>query len=114
CAEIQVPAPSGFPIRRRGGFIDSSRLFPQGPACSLKRLGMPRYEPWNADRAGEIIARYRHVEGATLPILQALQDTFGCVPEAAARSWPRRLICHAPSFTARSPSITTSRKSRSG
>jgi formate dehydrogenase subunit gamma len=44
---------------------------------------MPRYEPWNADRADEIIARYRHVEGATLPILQALQDTFGCVPEAA-------------------------------
>jgi formate dehydrogenase subunit gamma len=44
---------------------------------------MPRYEPWNADRAGEIIARYCHLEGATLPILQALQDTFGCVPEAA-------------------------------
>jgi formate dehydrogenase subunit gamma len=44
---------------------------------------MPRYEPWNADRAGEIIARYRHLEGATLPILHALQETFGCVPEAA-------------------------------
>ena len=44
---------------------------------------MPRYEPWNADRATEIIARHRHLEGATLPILQALQETFGCVPEAA-------------------------------
>jgi formate dehydrogenase subunit gamma len=44
---------------------------------------MPRYEPWNADRAGEIIARYRHLEGAGLPILHALQETFGCVPEEA-------------------------------
>ena len=44
---------------------------------------MPRYEPWNADRASGIIAWYRHLEGATLPILHALQATFGCVPEAA-------------------------------
>lgn len=44
---------------------------------------MPQYEPWNAERASEIIARYRHLEGAGLPILHALQETFGCVPEAA-------------------------------
>ena len=44
---------------------------------------MPRYEPWNPDRAGEIIARHRHEEGAALPILHELQATFGCVPEAA-------------------------------
>lgn len=44
---------------------------------------MPRYEPWTPERASEIIARYRHMEGATLPILHALQETFGCVPEAA-------------------------------
>ena len=44
---------------------------------------MPRYEPWNAERASEIIARYRHLEGAGLPILLALQETFGCVPEEA-------------------------------
>ena len=44
---------------------------------------MPRHEPWNAERASEIIARYRHLKGATLPILHALQETFGCVPEAA-------------------------------
>jgi formate dehydrogenase subunit gamma len=44
---------------------------------------MPQYEPWNAERAIEIIARYRHLEGAGLPILHALQETFGCVPEAA-------------------------------
>ena len=44
---------------------------------------MPRYEPWNAERAGEIIAAKAHMEGAVLPILHELQETFGCVPEAA-------------------------------
>ena len=44
---------------------------------------MPRYEPWNAERAGEIIAGKAHMEGAVLPILHELQETFGCVPEAA-------------------------------
>ena len=44
---------------------------------------MPRYEPWNAERASEIIAHYQHMEGAGLPILHALQETFGCVPEEA-------------------------------
>lgn len=49
----------------------------------MKAAGMPRYEPWNAERASQIIARHRHQEGATLPILHALQEAFGCVPEAA-------------------------------
>jgi formate dehydrogenase subunit gamma len=44
---------------------------------------MPRYEPWNAERASEIIARFRHLKGAALPILHALQDNFGCVPDEA-------------------------------
>ena len=44
---------------------------------------MPRYEPWNVERASEIIARYRHLKGAGLPILHALQETFGCVPDEA-------------------------------
>ena len=44
---------------------------------------MPRHEPWNAERASEIIAQYRHLEGAGLPILHALQETFGCVPDEA-------------------------------
>jgi formate dehydrogenase subunit gamma len=44
---------------------------------------MPRHEPWNAERASEIIAQYRHLEGACLPILHALQETFGCVPDDA-------------------------------
>jgi formate dehydrogenase subunit gamma len=44
---------------------------------------MPRYEPWTPERASEIIARYRDLEGATLPILHALQERFGCVPDEA-------------------------------
>jgi formate dehydrogenase subunit gamma len=44
---------------------------------------MPRFEPWSAERERKIIARYGHLEGAALPILHALQETFGCVPEAA-------------------------------
>ncbi len=39
--------------------------------------------PWNADRAAAIIAAHRDAEGPLLPILHALQDEFGCVPEAA-------------------------------
>jgi formate dehydrogenase subunit gamma len=44
---------------------------------------MPGYEPWNAERASDIIARHRHLEGAALPVLHALQDVFGCVPADA-------------------------------
>lgn len=36
-------------------------------------------EPWNATRAAGIIAEHTHLEGATLPILHALQETFGYV-----------------------------------
>lgn len=43
----------------------------------------PSYEPWNAERADEIIASLRHVEGGTIVILHALQEAFGYVPEAA-------------------------------
>ena len=41
------------------------------------------YEPWNTERAGEIIDSTAHMEGAVLPILHEMQETFGCVPEAA-------------------------------
>jgi len=44
---------------------------------------MPRYEAWNVERASEIIAGRAHMEGAVLPILHEMQETFGCVPEAA-------------------------------
>jgi formate dehydrogenase subunit gamma len=41
---------------------------------------MADYEPWNEDRARDIIARFAATEGASLPILHELQATFGCVP----------------------------------
>ena len=44
---------------------------------------MQTYEQWNAERAAEIISEYTAREGATLIILQALQDAFGYVPEPA-------------------------------
>jgi formate dehydrogenase subunit gamma len=44
---------------------------------------MPVYEPWNAERGGEIIADLAHVKGGTLVILHALQEAFGYVPEPA-------------------------------
>ncbi|WMT72105.1 formate dehydrogenase subunit gamma [Bradyrhizobium sp. Ash2021] len=40
-------------------------------------------EPWNAVRGADIIAELAHLEGATLVILQALQEAFGYVPEPA-------------------------------
>jgi formate dehydrogenase subunit gamma len=41
------------------------------------------FEAWEEQRAREIIAAHAGESGATLPILHALQDAFGCVPEAA-------------------------------
>ena len=41
------------------------------------------YEPWSAERGAEIIAEHSHIEGGTLVILHALQESFGYVPEAA-------------------------------
>jgi formate dehydrogenase subunit gamma len=40
-------------------------------------------EPWSEPRAAGIIAEHVHLEGATLPILHALQETFGYVDEGA-------------------------------
>ena len=42
---------------------------------------MQRQEPWNTERARQIIAEHCAMPGATLPILHALQETFGHVPE---------------------------------
>ena len=44
---------------------------------------MAEFEPWNEDRAAEIIAAEGAREGATLPILHALQAEFGHVPAQA-------------------------------
>src|SRR5271156_3820181 len=38
---------------------------------------------WSETRAGEIIAAHVQQEGATLPILHALQEEFGHVPQDA-------------------------------
>jgi formate dehydrogenase subunit gamma len=44
---------------------------------------MSRSEPWSPERAAAIIAARTGDAGATLPILQALQETFGYIPDAA-------------------------------
>jgi formate dehydrogenase subunit gamma len=41
---------------------------------------MAVYEPWDEDRARGIIAGFAGTQGASLPILHALQNLFGCVP----------------------------------
>jgi len=41
------------------------------------------FEAWEEQRAQDIIAAQAGDAGATLPILHALQEVFGCVPEAA-------------------------------
>ena len=40
-------------------------------------------EPWTKDCGLELIQAHQHAAGAILPILHALQDAFGCVPEEA-------------------------------
>lgn len=44
---------------------------------------MPNYEPWSAERTAQIISEQRGLEGPLLPILHAVQQAFGCVPESA-------------------------------
>ncbi len=44
---------------------------------------METFEPWSPERAEEIIAPLVSREGALLPILHALQATFGHVPREA-------------------------------
>lgn len=44
---------------------------------------MPGFEPFSAQRAHEIIVAHCDQDGALLPVLHALQEAFGCVPEAA-------------------------------
>ncbi len=42
-----------------------------------------RYEAWSPVRGSEIIADHLAMEGATLPILHAMQGAFGYVPQDA-------------------------------
>ena len=46
-----------------------------------------RFDPAGIDA---VIARYDGLPGAMLPILHALQEAFGCVPEIAVRASPTR------------------------
>ena len=44
---------------------------------------MAEFEAWNEDRARGVIAANALPDGATLPILRALQGVFGCIPVEA-------------------------------
>ena len=44
---------------------------------------MADYEPWSEARGAEIIAAHAGLQGATVPILHALQEAFGCIPALA-------------------------------
>jgi formate dehydrogenase subunit gamma len=44
---------------------------------------VPGHEPFSSDRVREIVAGCVGLEGPLLPILHAVQDEFGHVPEAA-------------------------------
>jgi formate dehydrogenase subunit gamma len=44
---------------------------------------MSAYEWWSPERASEIISQHSGKDGPLLPVLQALQEAFGSVPEAA-------------------------------
>ncbi len=46
---------------------------------------MEAHEAWTAERGAEVIARLKDGDGALLPLLHALQEVFGCIPDAAIR-----------------------------
>ena len=51
----------------------------------------PRYQPWSADEASAIVAAESAREGALLPVLHALQATFGYVSDEAVAIVAQRL-----------------------
>lgn len=44
---------------------------------------MPDYPAWSPEKAVEVITAHADLEGALMPILHALVDTFGYVPDDA-------------------------------
>jgi formate dehydrogenase subunit gamma len=44
---------------------------------------MSQYAQWDNDRASEIVAAHSSLDGPVMPILHALQEEFGCIPEEA-------------------------------
>ena len=43
---------------------------------------MSTQEPWSEERTRAIVANHAHLEGPMMPILHAVQEAFGFVPEA--------------------------------
>jgi formate dehydrogenase subunit gamma len=70
-------------IERRICFVDSASVVRQLQSSSFETDRVMSNESWNVDEAAAIIAREQHREGPLLPILHALQNAFGHVPEAA-------------------------------
>ncbi|WP_333793206.1 formate dehydrogenase subunit gamma [Hyphomicrobium sp.] len=52
---------------------------------------MSRFEPWSEERTVEIVAGHQALEGPLMPILHAVQETFGHVPEEAIPVLAREL-----------------------
>ena len=73
---------------------------------------MRDYAPWHSEHASEVIAEHRHRDGAMLPILHALQEVFGYVPDAAVPMVAAALNLSRAEVHGASPSITTSGASR--
>ncbi len=44
---------------------------------------MSEHEPWSEERTRAIVSHHSHLEGPLMPILHAVQDAFGFVPEEA-------------------------------
>jgi formate dehydrogenase subunit gamma len=44
---------------------------------------MSQFTQWDSDRASEIVAAHSSLDGPVMPILHALQEEFGCIPEEA-------------------------------
>jgi formate dehydrogenase subunit gamma len=72
--------------RKRGEGFRAARQSQQASEDRRRQLKcacVPSYEPWNAERAAEIISAHLAWEGPLLPILHALQEAFGHVPANA-------------------------------
>jgi formate dehydrogenase subunit gamma len=75
-----------IPIKRRISFIDLDGAPSQfvSLTISLESEGnVPTYEPFNAERTAQIVAEHEELEGSLLPVLHALQETFGYIDRAA-------------------------------
>lgn len=52
---------------------------------------MSRFEPWSEARTVAIVSEHAHLEGPLMPILHAIQETFGHVPEETVPVLAREL-----------------------